>query len=232
MNCLSFRVGDVMLAVNDQTLNGKPISDVKSIIRSVPKGIVRFILKAGDVDEDEVVEKLAKKYSPSGEKPRPYDAISMASSMEDEKEDRLSTASFVAIPPDNSGKTTPSRPTAYQANPPPPPPPQGIEMYTGFVDDNMSDVASLPPAPPRPLFVSNKSLDTLPPAPPRPFVPQNVIASLGATHHQHLTSVKEVNILLCMKCHGKWVKTYDDNRTRLYLRRNQSNFEFSGRDRP
>lgn len=197
-------MGDIIIAINNQSLDGKPISDVKGFIRRIPRGAVQLILKTSDTEsESSQTPKSVKNNSISGTVNRDDDSASLASSFgsHDDHSDRLSVASL-ALPPDNSNTqrvTTTISKEKLSA-------PFDDDVITAFITnpklmrDDMSEVASLPPAPPRPI-VSKKVFDSmhdprasfsskrkdldamsdvisLPPAPPRPSAPMNLMNDL------------------------------------------------------
>lgn len=45
------RVGDTLLAINNESLSGKPVSFVRNVIRSVPRGEVQLLARAGTEEE-------------------------------------------------------------------------------------------------------------------------------------------------------------------------------------
>ena len=148
----SSRVGDILLSINGEELTGKPISNVQEMINSVPRGNVQLIAKSSTLSEEafrrqsnplvdgipaDLIRKMSqeKLYAP----PRPPESIFS----------------------DDSEFQTPA----------PPPPPifdgKGLSGQTidrlsvfsqgpqkGFRDD-MSDVESLPAAPPPPVLPSH-----------------------------------------------------------------------------
>ena len=180
-----FRVGDLLLTINNQLLSGRPISDVKASIRTIPKGLVQFILKTPET-ESECTPPLKSIQKDSAHFKSHEDTVSISS----EEHSQQSSSSSLVLPPDNSKDFIPV-PAAFSKS--------HLSLHddvdsiSAFVHesrnipDDMSDFLSLPPAPPRPIISQNvyNSLQNLsptnrnmrndvasfPPPQPRSFTP-------------------------------------------------------------
>ncbi|XP_065060168.1 uncharacterized protein LOC135687522 isoform X2 [Rhopilema esculentum] len=150
----NIRTGDILLSINGEEVNGKPISKVQEMISSVPRGNVQLIAKSSNLSE-EVLRRAS---------------MSMAGNQQPQVTSSLPPKGDESIFSDESD---------FQALAPPPPPvfnpqslaaPQRIlkknlSSHKGFRDD-FSDMESLPGAPPPPilpthLFPSNSGLQAV-----------------------------------------------------------------------
>ena len=70
------RVGDTLLAINNESLSGKPVSFVRNVIRSVPRGEVQLLARAGTEEETPIHVVGNQNTSPSTQQRRDNDAES------------------------------------------------------------------------------------------------------------------------------------------------------------
>ena len=148
----SSRVGDILLSINGEELTGKPISKVQEMINSVPRGNVQLIAKSSTLSEEAV-----RRQSNPLVDGIPADLIR-----------KMSNENLYAPP--RPPESIFSDDSEFQTPAPPPPPVfdgmglsgQAIDRLSvfsqgpqkGFRDD-MSDVESLPAAPPPPSLPSH-----------------------------------------------------------------------------
>ncbi|XP_057312671.1 uncharacterized protein LOC130654151 isoform X2 [Hydractinia symbiolongicarpus] len=148
------RTGDILVAVNNELMSGKPISYVKGVLRNIARGKVQIIAKTSQNDND----------SPRLNSRRD----SVITNQENESVVSSSTNPYsvfsLPLPRDKKTKVlTSSRPSSAEIPPPPSFDHQHIQSNLMSLQanhsydlldsrDDVSDVASLPPAPPRPAI--------------------------------------------------------------------------------
>ena len=180
-NCY-FRVGDNLIAINNELISGKPISDVASIIRSIPRGNVQIILKTCQSDSDSsnspYLERNKNSSNSNSSLPADDDAESNSSSLAYQPSSIGMSAFSLPLPSDKKSKvytlprTSILPPSSFnyktesQIIPP--------DKFTSKTDkvakylnisrrslrhadtgDDASDVTPLPPAPPKPVVPRN-----------------------------------------------------------------------------
>lgn len=151
---ITFRTGDILIAVNNEPMSGKPISYVKGVLRNISRGKVQIIAKISQNDNDS--PRLISRRD------------SVITNQENESVVSSSTNPYsvfsLPLPRDKKTKVlTSSRPSSTEI-----PPPSSFDHHSiqsnlmslqadhshDLLDsrDDVSDVASLPPAPPRPAI--------------------------------------------------------------------------------
>eukprot|EP00111_Clytia_hemisphaerica_P000659 TCONS_00001945-protein len=174
------RVGDNLLAINKESLSGKPISFVRNAIRSVSRGDVEIILRAAP-DEDE-------ESGDSSSTNRNADELeSVITTATTARFDDFHDPTELPLPADTRSKVPTQRQTSFNAskNGIPAPSTFQSDQESSSDDDAYSDVTCLPPAPPKPIAPhligddndsDNESCFSAMPAPPPPvtnFKPKN-----------------------------------------------------------
>ena len=175
-----FRVGDNLLAINNNLLSGKPVSYVTELIRSIPRGKVEILVRSCPADL------LAeRKQSIQNSEITLCDSDSSVSTVTNAIDHRSNAATLaLPLPIDTKSKVLTTRKlTPFQEVTPFIPPPDSFSESTNEIEtnvpfnsqvkvenivnnsglasssghesegqDDLSDVASLPAAPPRPRF--------------------------------------------------------------------------------
>ena len=162
-NHFHFRTGDILLSVNGDEVSGKPISKVQEMINSVPRGNVQLIAKSSKISEEILRRKSSAK------------VVDIPQHLLHSKQngDVMASPKQPPPPPESIFSTE----SDFQVASPPPPPvfdPSAFDendyngknirydhlnashqvKQSGFRDD-ISDMESLPSAPPRPTLPSN-----------------------------------------------------------------------------
>lgn len=169
-----FRAGDILLSINGDEVKGKPISRVQEMINTVPRGNVQLIAKSSKIDEEIMRRRGSSQMND----------ISQPFLLSKPNENIFTSAKQQPPPPPESIFSTESD---FQVLCPPPPPvfslsaveaieeqknlkychSTGAYPMTGSdLRDDISDMESLPRAPPRPTMSSNslpvsRRLDTV-----------------------------------------------------------------------
>ena len=155
------RTGDILLSVNGDEVNGKPISKVQEMINSVPRGNIQLIAKSSKISEEILRRKSNAQF------------VNIRRQSSRQNPDDLAVPKQPSPPPASIFSTE----SDFQVVPPPPPP---IFDQSSFADneqqhknlryyhqdpmdqigecafpDDRSDIESLPSAPPRPTLPLN-----------------------------------------------------------------------------
>ena len=190
------RVGDNLLAINNEPLSGKPVSFVRNVIRSVPRGEVQVLIRSGT--EEDGINYPSMTMAQRDNDNDSFVATTFAANKLRRMLDEPDPTEFsLPLPSDTKSKVPTQRQTSFsylaRANVSAPPPNVFDESdendddydYDDDNDDDMqSDVMSvLPPAPPKPIAPShmggfgdednecsdNESCFSVMPAPPPPL---------------------------------------------------------------
>jgi len=181
-----FRVGDNLLAINNESLSGKPISLVRDAIRLVPRGEFQILLRASNEEED--------KPSPKQLHPSMDDAESYVTTATARVEDDNPTE--LPLPNDTKSQVPTQRQTSFSMKADVPAP-NVFRSNIARDFDVYSDVTSLPPAPPRPMAPEGytdeidsdvESYFSCIPAPPPPIT--NFKVPVPSSHSRDTVTVK------------------------------------------
>ena len=166
MPLFNIRVGDILLSINGEEVNGKPISKVQEMINTVPRGNVQLIAKSSNLSEEAIRRKsisILNAVPPDFTPGEPFTQCIPAPSQPHKSESVFSADSdfeTLAPPPPPKLNTLPEEDKrknylgfSYSST---------SRFYQGVerpdFRDDMSDLESLPAAPPRPKIPLNLPL--------------------------------------------------------------------------